>query len=234
MKNYAFFDVDGTLLNTKTMFSFQRYFFMEYLKKSKFKYAIKYFFSKIRMKYYRSSGKSREFINKKFYEIFAGIDRESVKICAYEWYSQLKTKQANLFITEAITALKKHQKSGDEVVFVSGSSIEILAPIAEELGIKYILATNLEVINNKFTGKIKLPQTIGMGKKIHMVEFLKNSQDKIKFTYGYGDDDSDIPMLSLTDFPIIVPGNIVLEQYADKNQWGRLMAIEANEVCNEL
>lgn len=230
MKNYAFFDVDGTLLNTKTMFSFQRYFFMEYLKKTEFKHKIKYFFSKIGLKYYIFSGKSREFINKKFYESFAGIDKDETKICAYEWYSQLKKNQINLFIPETLAALKNHQKSGDEVIFVSGSSMEILAPIAEDLGIKYILATNLEVINNKFTGKIMPPQTIGLGKKIQIMEFLKNTTDKIKFTYGYGDDNSDIPMLGITDFPTIVPGNIVLERYADEKKWRRLMSIENENV----
>lgn len=222
MMNCAFFDVDGTLLNIKTMFSFQRYFFLSCFKKKEFKYILKYYFSIGCMKYYFFSGKSREFINKKFYESFAGIDRDKVATYAYEWYCQLKKNQTNLFIPETLGLLKDHQRSGDVVIFVSGSSMEILAPIAEDLGVNYILATNLEVINKKFTGKIIAPQTIGFGKKLKLVEFIKNTSDKIKSTYGYGDDDSDIHMLSATDFPTIIPGNILLEKYAHKKEWATI------------
>ncbi|MHB1948749.1 MAG: HAD family hydrolase [Gammaproteobacteria bacterium] len=225
MKNFAFFDVDGTLLNIKTMFSFQEYYYLKFSKYRSIRSKINYLMFLLRMQYYLLVGKSREYINKKFYESFAGINKEDVKNCAYQWYADLKRENSKLFILQALAVLKKHQDIGDEVVFVSGSSLEILAPIAEDLGVKHVLATNLEIKHNKFTGNIMPPQTIGCGKQIAILEFLKAYEGSIGYTYGYADDDSDIPMLSATDFPTVIPGNAMLERHAERKEWEKLVLI---------
>ena len=184
---------------------------------------IKYFYFNARMKYYILTNKSREYINKKYYECFFGVDRKSFINCAYKWYEDIKKHHSNIVIPEIFQILQNHLDSGDEVVFVSGSSVDILAPFAKDMGVKHILATNMKVVNDKYTGEILFPQTIGEGKKIIIQMFMKNQGDKIGHTYAYGDDYSDIPMLSAVDFPNVISGDFSLDRYADEKKWKKII-----------
>lgn len=51
-------------------------------------------------------------------------------------------------------AIKKHQDLGHTIVGITATSDFITAPIFREFGITEILATNAEVVDGKYTGKV--------------------------------------------------------------------------------
>lgn len=219
MKNdhrYAFFDVDGTLLDLKSMFSFRKYLLH-------YRYpllgAIKNFVATVIFRLYELSGRDRGFINLKYYETFRGSKEIDIGNIAKKWFAHIKDTNAALFVEPAIEILQKHRDSGVEPVFVSGSFCDLLQPLAQDLGVKHVLATRLETIDGVYTGRVLPPQMIGKGKAVAIEDFLLNQGVDGKNCFAYGDHYSDIPMLSMVGNPGVVRGDSLLKEYALAHGW---------------
>ncbi|MBV9576542.1 MAG: HAD-IB family hydrolase [Gammaproteobacteria bacterium] len=114
----------------------------------------------------------------------------------------------------------QHQLNGADIVLVSGSFFACLSSFAEKFNIKHVLATILEEKNNKLTGEILAPQTIGEGKAQAVRLFLANQNfTHYQHCYAYGDHMSDVPMLSLVGHPYVVGGDKEIVDYAKSKGW---------------
>ena len=104
-----------------------------------------------------------------------------MQIGVKDWYSEVRSSPG-FFIQSTLDQLLSHQVNGVLPVFVSGSSQEILAPLADELGVHYVLANKLEIVRNRYTGEIIPPQTIGIGKRdvILFRKCILNSKSEIR------------------------------------------------------
>ena len=66
-----------------------------------------------------------------------------------------ENKLKSTLLIEALKLVKKHKKDGRETLIVSNAIEYIPKKVAQYLGIDYSIGTKLEIVNNKFTGKIK-------------------------------------------------------------------------------
>lgn len=220
-KYYAFFDVDGTLLKGTSMLNYLRFFYSDQFKHAKVIGEIKYGLFILKAKIYIFLGKSREFLNKNYYQCFKNKEVSTVQSCGERWFdSYFESNDKGIYIKKILNELIAHQNNGAEVVFVSGSFSACLNPLAKKLGIKHILSTRMEERVGLYTGNILAPQVIGEGKAVFIQEFLKKlSFNDLKNCYAYGDHYSDIHMLSLVGNPRVVSGDRLLEQHAIKHSW---------------
>ena len=203
----AFFDVDNTLINIKSMFSF-----MDYLEKECPLLTVQVKTHKIKMRELFGNNVARENINKFYYTFFQGMDVDEVACLGVGWYERVSLSD-DFYIKETVSRLESHLRKSEIVVFVSGSFSALLDPIAKELSVKEIISTELEVVNNRYTGKIIGETTIGEGKYIKMLGYSSNKKIDLDSSYAYADDISDIQMLSVVGFPrIINPDSAVLDQ----------------------
>lgn len=219
-KYYAFFDVDGTLISIKTMHSFLKFFYMtQYGKRGYVNYKLYLYSNSILAKF----GISREFLNRNYYKNYQGHSEKEIQQLGMEWFLTERRRLNNFYQQSVLCALRNHQAAGAGIVFVSGSFDACLIPIAEELGVKHILATQLEVVDGIYTGKILPPQTIGLGKSEAIQNFLKrNHFTEKERCFAYGDHVSDIPMLNIVGNPCVVTGDFKLEHHAKKSGWSVL------------
>jgi HAD superfamily hydrolase (TIGR01490 family) len=217
-KYYAFFDVDGTLLNIKSTHNFL-YFFYKVQYRSSLIASIKYFTYSFKVKIYEMFNVERETLNRLYYENFKGINKSKLQILSVAWFENI-IRDGNVFIRSCLQELEYHKKQGAEIVLVSGSFEECLAPLAEHLQIKTILATKLEENQGVCSGKISGQQMIGNGKANAIYVYLtdKNYSDFSK-CYAYGDHISDASMLTLVGKPCVIKGDPDLIAYAKKNNW---------------
>lgn len=224
---YAFFDVDGTLLNTKSMFSFHDYWYRRWNRLNG--QAVSEEFEDVTaiLRGLAENGAPRELINRRYYEFFAGRPVDTVTACAQAW-SRSVLADPNLFVTEVVDELDGLRAKGVEPVFVSGSFKEILAPIADHLGVQEVLATSLLHVNGKYTGRFEAPQTIGDGKVAAIAEFLAHRAAEAADCWAFGDDVSDVPMLSAVGHPVAVIGDHALDSVARNRGW-RLLHLAATE-----
>lgn len=216
---YAFFDVDGTILSVKSMFSFQSYYYRHAVYRRSWFGAVHDRLFHLGIRTLNRLGCTREFVNRTYYLSYRGRQQQVVQRCAERWYLELKRSGPSLLLANGMEALRRHQAEGVEVVFVSGSAPEILAPLAKELGITTMLATRLEVRGDRYTGRIQPPQTIGEGKREAILAFLRERGTCPRDCFAYGDHISDLPMLEAVGNASVVPGDGRLEHVAVERGW---------------
>ncbi|HXP95311.1 MAG TPA: HAD-IB family hydrolase [Telmatospirillum sp.] len=198
VRAFAFFDVDETLISIKSMVSFQDYWFIATGD------------DEARASFWRDMARlrdgkaSRETLNRCYYASFAGRAVGAVADLAVAWFNEMSATTRDLFHPSVVAALFRHQDIGQEAVLVSGSFPALLSPIAARLGVRHILASDMEVADGCYTGRILPPQTIGLGKAEAMTAFLQRAGVSPSRCHAYGDDISDLPMLGAVGWPVVV------------------------------
>lgn len=210
---YVFFDVDDTLISVKSMFSFQDFWY-ERTGDEPGRLA----YERDLRRHLRPDA-SWEFLNRLYYRHFAGREPRHVEQLGRAWFEQQRREVPAFYHARPCSELEMHQRQGREIAFVSGSFPALLHPIAEELGVRHILATQLEVRAGRYTGEILPPQTIGAGKAQAVDRFLRARDCSPERCYAYGDDVSDLPMLEAVGKPTVVSGGRKLEAKARAMGW---------------
>ncbi|AGL20655.1 HAD family phosphatase [Actinoplanes sp. N902-109] len=216
---YAFFDVDGTLVRFKTMFSFQDYYYRNAGLAPGLLGAARSARFEARRRRYERSGRPREDLNRMYYRSFRGRRPARVAAAAQQWYQRTRAGVGDFYFPFVVDALRRHQDAGDTVVFVSGSMVDILRPIADELGVTELLATRVQVRAGRYTGRIVPPQTIGAGKAEAVRRFLVAHGADPAGCWAYGDDRSDAPMLAEVGNAVLVSEDPGLRGLADEHGW---------------
>lgn len=215
---YAFFDVDGTLLTIKSMFAFHDHWYRHGPPPQGQAGADEHADVSAILRALTESGAPREQVNRRYYEFFAGRSVEAVSACANDWARQALS-DPGLFVPEVLDALTGLRQRGVEPVFVSGSFMEILGPIAAHLGVQDVLATRLIQARGTYTGRFEAPQTIGEGKAAALASFLAQRGTPAQDCWAFGDDASDLPMLGAVGHPVAVIGDPALAAIARSRDW---------------
>nr|WKN36694.1 HAD-IB family hydrolase [Tunicatimonas sp. TK19036] len=113
-----------------------------------------------------------------------------------------KERLPHIIRAKALRAIKKHQAQGHDVYLVSASPENWLEAWCHRKGIR-LIATRLEVVNERITGKL-------CGKNCYGPEKAARIQQEIMLTdyhniYSYGDSRGDKEMLALADFSYYRP-----------------------------
>ncbi|PWC45785.1 HAD family hydrolase [Azospirillum sp. TSO22-1] len=212
-QTYAFFDVDDTLIAAKSMFSFQDFWYAhtgDDVGRAAFE---------AEMTRLRAGDAPWEVLNRRYYAHFAGRAVAEVEAVGEAWFRHLEATVAGLYHAPIVAELRRHQAAGEEPVFVSGSFPALLAPVASRLGVRYVLATTMEVEDGRYTGCILPPQTIGAGKATAVRRFLDGRGVPAAACFAYGDDISDLPMLEAVGNPRVVAGGRGLAAHAAAVGW---------------
>lgn len=213
---YAFFDVDETIISIKSMFIFQKFYLTNLFGEAEGIKKFEDFWEKVTTKV--NAGDSRSSINSFYYLQFKGHSSKKLNELAEKWFEVVKLNDG-FYHEPVVNRLKEHMKSGIEPVFVSGSSVNIIAPLAHELKVKYILANKPLVIEDKLTGTLLAPQTIGDGKLLAVKDFLKKKNCCADSCFAYGDHVSDLPLLEHVGYPFVVKGDNNLVSIAKDKGW---------------
>ncbi|MFT5593775.1 MAG: HAD superfamily hydrolase (TIGR01490 family) [Oceanicoccus sp.] len=211
----AFFDIDNTVVNIKTMFSFMKYYLdSSGSNNSDLTYES---FSLYLDKF--SKRTDRVELNKYFYSFFKGWSQETVKKESVKWFQGLVLdKNNNLFIEPIVKLIKDLKQQGFLIVAVSGSFHEALLPLINYLEFDAVLATELKTQKEIYTGSIS-KSMIGAGKGESIIDFARLHNIKLHESCACGDHITDLSMLELVDRPLVVAGDENLEKIAKERSW---------------
>lgn len=118
---------------------------------------------------------------------------------------------------KGFAAIKKHQDLGHEIVGITATSDFITAPIFWAFGIDNIIATNAEVIDGKYTGRVAGLPCYQTGKLKRLDQWLQGRQ--VSESWAYSDSINDRFLLEYADHAIAVNPDDRLEQLAKENNW---------------
>lgn len=219
-KYFAFFDVDGTLINSKSMFTFLKYLYMNDGLFGNLLAKIRYCMACVKCGIWSFKVKQREVVNRNYYRLYAGYQQSRVCYLGEQWFNLALRSDDVFFNWDTLRELKAHKENGAGIVLVSGSFPACLLPISRYVDADFILASQLEVENDIYTGSLLPPQVIGAGKQVA----IQNLMDTCHFSqyedcFAYGDHISDLSMLEMVGNPRVIAGDLALEKHALKNNW---------------
>jgi phosphatidylglycerophosphatase C len=189
-RSIAFFDFDGTITTKDTMFEFAKYscgfsrYWIGICLLSPWLIAMKTgFISKRRAK-------------EKFLTYF--FKKSDVGKFNADCLSFTANIIPGLLKQDALLAIKKHQEENTDIVIVTASAENWVAPWCIHNSLQYI-CSRLEIKDQKITGKL-LGQNCNGPEKVSRI---KEKFDTAEYTniYCYGDSEGDKPMLQLATHP---------------------------------
>lgn len=223
----AFFDVDNTLLDLKSMFSFQRFYLDDWLPGRAPGESYADFSARFAQ---QGQQLDRAALNRLFYAGYAGHSREGLREAAQLWFQGLRQQRgAALWIRPALELAETLRAEGMEPVAVSGSSHEILAPVLAQLRFRHCLATELEAEGDRLTGRIVPPQMIGEGKAVALRRWAERHGADLARSAACGDHITDLPMLESTGRAYVVAGDPALEREAAARGWPVLQPAQVTD-----
>ncbi|GAA4785965.1 HAD-IB family hydrolase [Streptomyces ziwulingensis] len=210
----AFFDVDGTLVDTTTMFDFLAHH-LDVRGRSE-----EYPVFRSRLGDMARSGADRARRCTAYYEMYAGVPVSALAEEGAEWFAR-RTGRPGFFVQPALAACRSHAAAGDLVVLVSGSFPACLDPVAEHLGADVLLCSRPEVRAGLLTGAIGTPM-IGAAKADAVRRLAGRRGLDLERSHAYGDHISDVPYMELVGHPVVVGDDSELAGHAARHGWRRL------------
>jgi HAD superfamily phosphoserine phosphatase-like hydrolase len=104
---------------------------------------------------------------------------------------------------------------------VTATNRFITAPIAAELGIPNLIATDIEEVDGEFTGKPRGTPSFREGKIARVEEFLAGRGTSLADyeSWFYSDSLNDLPLLERVDHPVAVDPDATLLAKAQERGW---------------
>ncbi len=109
------------------------------------------------------------------------------------------------------TLKKLHHKVG----IVSGGFIEVIKPIADDLGIDFMRANQLEIVDGKLTGRVTGTIIDRAGKADALREFAALADVDLSDTVAIGDGANDLDMIALAGLGVAFNAKPLVRESAD-------------------
>jgi HAD superfamily hydrolase (TIGR01490 family) len=119
---------------------------------------------------------------------------------------------------EARALLAGHRDAGQDVIIVSASGQEMVAPIGALLGASSIIATRMHVSEGRYTGEIDF-YAYGEAKASRLRELASERGYWLPACFAYSDSVTDLPMLEAVGHPHAVNPDRALRKIARERCW---------------
>lgn len=159
---------------------------------------------------------SRSALNHLFYRSYRGV---SVKHFA-EWNRDAFDRMTRRRVfPDAVREVASLKRAGARIVFVTGATREVVAPIAEHFGADHVIACDLEVVDGRYTGRM-LSAPVGDEEKARRIrEYAAREGIDLGSAAAYGDNFADVPMLEAAGHAVAVNPDKKLAKEAARRGW---------------
>ena len=117
--------------------------------------------------------------------------------------------------------LDRHRRDGDQLVIITATNSVVTRPIASELGVSNLLATEPRMDGERYRREIEGPPCFREGKIDKLAQWLnrRNATPDWVSSYFYSDSHNDIPLLSKVGKPVAVNPDPMLRAHAEIQGW---------------
>ena len=131
----------------------------------------------------------------------------------------MQQKIEPLFLPKAHALIDEHRRLGQTLLIITATNRFVTEPIAKALEIDNLLASEAEVVGDRYTGNSFDTPCYAEGKVTRLNRWLKETGCTMENSYFYSDSHNDIPLLSEVSHPIAVDPDPTLEAAAEANNW---------------
>jgi HAD superfamily hydrolase (TIGR01490 family) len=209
----AFFDLDKTIIAKSSAFVFSRAFFQEGLinRRAVLKSTYAQFM-------YLLAGADTEQMERMRAHITAqctGWDIAQVTAIVEETLHDVVDPLVYAEATELIAA---HHRRGEDIIVVSASGVEVVAPIAKMIGATHTVATRMGTHDGRYTGDVEF-YCAGENKALAARRLAEEHGYDMQRSHAYSDSITDLPLLEAVGHPTAVNPDRALRREAVARGW---------------
>jgi HAD superfamily hydrolase (TIGR01490 family) len=140
---------------------------------------------------------------------------EIEQVCSRSFEEGLK---GDIF-AQAFELIHGLRSAGRQIVLATSSLDIVIKPLADFLGVTEIIATRLEFLNGRCTGRFLSPPLFGEEKKRRVVDYVERRGGVLGNCSFYSDSFHDLPLLEAVGRPVAVNPDHRLRRTAKKRNW---------------
>lgn len=116
-------------------------------------------------------------------------------------------------------AIARHRDAGHQVVIITATNSFVTQPIANAFGVPDLIASQPEVKNNRYTGRLSGEPCFQIGKLHHLKQWLTTQADAVSESWGYSDSFNDRFLLEYVQHPVVINPDTRLHAHALAHAW---------------
>lgn len=137
-----------------------------------------------------------------------------------QWHQEfMRDVIAPLRLPKADALLAEHRRRGDYLLIITATNAFVTRPIGESLGVDGLLATEPEIRDGRYTGKVVGTPCFREGKVTCLKEWLERNPFDMSDSYFYSDSQNDLPLLEMVANPVAVDPDDALRAVATGRGW---------------
>ena len=138
----------------------------------------------------------------------------------YAWREQFLTSLIDpIVLPEALALVERHRSQGDTLVIITATNRFVTAPIAARFGITHLIATEVEMDGERYTGRSTGIPCFQHGKVERLEQWLQENTVDLSSSWFYSDSHNDLPLLEQVSNPVAVDPDDKLAQQARTRGW---------------
>jgi HAD superfamily hydrolase (TIGR01490 family) len=150
-----------------------------------------------------------------YFPILSGRSRQELEEVSRANFQSMKMR----VYPEVRRLIRELQGQGGEVVLATSSLDLIVKPLAEELDIKEVIATTLEFVEDRCTGRFAQGPLLKERKKEKVNEFIRSRDAGWQECSFYTDSVNDLALLESVADPVAVNPDWRLRRIASQRGW---------------
>lgn len=130
---------------------------------------------------------------------------------------------------QALELVESHRQAGDLCAIVTATNDFVTGPIARAFGVEHLIATELECVDGRFTGRARGTPSYREGKVVRTADWLRtlgHDWDAFERSWFYSDSANDIALMSLVTDPVATNPDARLAAHAAERGWRVLNLFE--------
>jgi len=139
------------------------------------------------------------------------------------WHAEfMRTRIAPMILPAARALVCRHLDAGELCAIITATNSFVTAPIARAFGIEHLIATEPELKDGRYTGRVAGTPSFRTGKLVRLDEWLAGLGRRLgdfETSTCYSDSHNDLPLLERVTRPVAVDPDETLAREAARRGW---------------
>jgi HAD superfamily hydrolase (TIGR01490 family) len=209
----AFFDLDKTIIASSSALAFSRPLLREGLINRRA--ALRSAYAQLVFSLAGADADKTERMRAEVSALCAGWDVAQVSAIVAETLHDVVDP---LVYVEATELIARHKAEGHDVIVLSATGEEVVAPVAAMLGATRSVATRMQIIDGRYSGQVDF-YCYGENKAVAAKQLAATYGYDLDDCHAYTDSSTDIPLLEVVGHPSAVNPDKALRRHAAEHGW---------------
>ena len=142
------------------------------------------------------------------------------------WHAEfMQTRILPMILPKGRELVRRHLQAGELCAIITATNSFVTAPIARELGVQHLIATEPERRNGRFTGRVAGTPCFRDGKLARLDQWLAGLGRRLadfEASTCYSDSHNDLALLERVARPVAVDPDETLAREAERRGWEQI------------